>query len=343
MSKSTIPLTVGQYTEGVQPGFSQIMMNLEADKPNTVMRVSNVDNPSYITQSPLGFYAISEKSHKDNAALYFFDNTMTEQAITLLKGDYPCHVSLSECHQFLGVSHYGSGSFDIFSLTSTGHIGHQLASIYNTGKGQHPTRQQGPRGHQLMFIPRSNTLVTVDLGIDELNFYHYASNNIIHQQRLSLPSGSGPRHLVFTQDGLFGFVLCELDETLCVIERKGRGEWRVIHSQQGFPEHECKEAAGAIKLSPDERYVYITGRGQSVISWFDITSRSAPRYQGYVASNGVFPRDIGITQNGLYLIAANQHSNNLAFFSLDKKTGQPTLMPETLALANPVCVLIGHS
>lgn len=343
MSESTISLIVGQYTEGVQAGFNQIMMDIKTGTLNTMQRVSNIDNPSYIAQSPLGFYVISEKSRKDNAALYFFDNTMTEQAITPLQGDYPCHVSLSDCHQFLGISHYGSGSFDVFDLTSTGHVRHQLASIHNTGKGQHPTRQQSPHGHQLMFIPRSNTLVTVDLGNDELNFYHYASNGITHQQKLSLPSGSGPRHLMFTQDGLFGFVLCELDEMLCVIEKKEQAGWQVINALQGFPEHECKEAAAAIKLSPDERYVYITGRGQSVISWFDITSRTTPIYQGYVPSNGAFPRDIVITQNGLYLITANQHSNNLAFFSLDKKTGQPKPMQETLALDNPVCVLIEES
>jgi 6-phosphogluconolactonase len=184
----------------------------------------------------------------------------------------------------------------------------------------------------------------VDLGIDALHFYtlddSVESPALDLQQTLEMPLGSGPRHVVFTQNGLKGYVVCELTEQLCVIEKTLEGYWQVIHVLDAFPEHEENgQAAGAIKLSPDEKFVYLSGRAQSVISWFDITSSQAPEYRGYVSSGGKFPRDFEITPNGQWLVISNQHSHNVVSLAMNPLTGQPGEQKDQLELNQPVCVV----
>ncbi len=94
-----------------------------------------------------------------------------------------------------------------------------------------------------------------------------------------MPLGSGPRHVDFSQDGKFGYVLCELDESLHVIKRNEHGRWRLIYSTSAFPEHINHEAAAAVKLSPNNRFVYLTGRGESIVSWFKLSDPAVPDYQ----------------------------------------------------------------
>ncbi|MGF1749702.1 lactonase family protein [Vibrio cionasavignyae] len=339
MPHASISLCIGQYSDDSYSGFNHIHFNLETMVPTSQHNVSAIKNPSYLARTDRGWYTLSEQSEQDGAALYFLNDSFETISAQPLKGDHPCHVAISECQTLLGVAHYGSGSFEVYMLAPTGEIRQRLALVQNEGQGHHSTRQLSPHGHQTVFVPQSHQVMTVDLGLDTLNFYQINEKSVIQQQSLKLPAGSGPRHAVFNSDGQIGFILCELDETLRVIKKQTNGQWQLVSSQPAFPKHSKGEAAGAIKLSSDQRYVYLSGRHQSIISWFDITTPNSPSYQGFVETKGDFPRDISLSKDGHWLVAANQHSNNLVLFTLDKKTGQPTLAKIMLTLPKPVCVV----
>ncbi|MGR5177891.1 lactonase family protein [Vibrio parahaemolyticus] len=337
MTLQDYQLSIGQYSQDNDRGF--LFSGLSTDSRFQISaKVTDITNPSYLTRSALGHYIVSEQSQHQGAALYFLPENSCDYQVKLLDGDYPCHVSLSDCQTILGVAHYGSGNFELFAVEEHGIIGERLAILSNQGHGAHPTRQEAPHGHQLQFLPDSKQFVSVDLGIDTLTFYCIDTDGITVQQTLKLPSGCGPRHSVFTGDGQFGFVLCELDETLLVIEKVSSG-WSLVHSTAAFPEHPSHEAAAAIKLSPDERFVYLSGRGESIVTWFDVSRPVQPRYCGYVPSGGEFPRDLCLTRDNRWLITANQHSGNLALFSLDPITGKPEQVSVSDTITAPVCVI----
>ncbi|MCL9776172.1 lactonase family protein [Vibrio methylphosphonaticus] len=339
MPHASISLCIGQYSDDSYSGFNHIDFNLETMALTSQHNVSDIENPSYLARTDGGWYAISELSEQDGAALYFLNDKFETISTQPLKGDHPCHVAISDCHTHLGVAHYGSGSFEVYTLAPSGEIHQRQALVQNEGKGHHSVRQLASHGHQIVFVPQSNQVMTVDLGLDTLNFYRLNAVHFAQQQSLQLPAGCGPRHAVFRRDGQIGYILCELDETLRTIERQNNGKWQQIRSQPAFPKHSKGEAASAIKLSSDQRYVYLSGRHQSIISWFDITTPNSPCYQGFVKTEGRFPRDITLSKDGHWLVVANQHSDNLVLFTLDKKTGQPTLAKIMLTLPKPVCVV----
>ncbi|MGR5287008.1 lactonase family protein [Vibrio maritimus] len=331
---------IGQYSQQGHLGFSQVKFGTNGVASSPSVK-TDIVNPSYLAHSQHGLYVVSEVFQAEGAALHFLAGDEQYSQKVMLDGDAPCHIAISGARDRIAVAHYGTGDFELFALESEGKIGQRIAKLSNYGQGPHATRQLSPHGHQVMFIPNTTQLVTVDLGIDLLTFYHCEGTQVEQSQRLELLPRSGPRHVSFTQDGLFGFVLCELDESLTVIART-KQQWQIVTTITAFPEHSCHEAAAAIKLSVDERYVYLTSRGESVISWFDVSEPEHPAYQGYVETHGTFPRDISITPDGKWLLAANQHSNNVSIFELDSQTGKPnwhSSLPDVIA---PTCLVIGN-
>jgi 6-phosphogluconolactonase len=57
---------------------------------------------------------------------------------------------------------------------------------------------------------------------------------------------------------------------------------------------------------------------------------------------GKFPRDFHITNDGQWLITANQHSNNLTSFKRNVEDGSLTYTGCSLAIDVPVCVTQQH-
>ncbi len=332
-------VAIGQYSKGDILGFRTAQFSTSQNLTIS-SSITNTFNPSYLLHTAQGHYLVSECSQQEGAALIFVPTNSEDHQVKLLDGDYPCHLAISPNRELLGVAHYGTGNFELFALKAHGIIGERIALLSNKGSSVHPARQQAPHGHQLQFIPNSKQFVTVDLGIDTLSFYEYHESNAVLSQCLVMPLGSGPRHVAFSQDGKFGYVLCELDESLHVIKRNVQGSWQLIYSTSAFPEHINHEAAAAVKLSPNNRFVYLTSRGESIVSWFELSDPAVPAYQGFVSSGGEFPRDLCFSPDGKYLMTANQHSDNLALFTVDEATGAPTLESVSDSITAPVCLVI---
>ena len=80
-------------------------------------------------------------------------------------------------------------------------------------------------------------------------------------------------------------------------------------------------ASAAIRLSADERFLYVSTRFADVITVFALDGfQAAPIQQ--VGSGGVHPRDFVLTPDGNYLLAANRTQGGLACFRLDPENGK---------------------
>lgn len=184
-------------------------------------------------------------------------------------------------------------------------------------------------------------MVTVDLGCDAIRFYHHDEQGFSLQQDLPLPTGSGPRHLVFNRAEDTAYVVCELSETLVVITKTAEG-WQVQHQADLLPQQAKGAAAGAIKLSADERFVYVSCRHQNAISCFAIQD-SDVQWHSMQECGGRFPRDFSLSSCEQWLIVANQHSNNLVSFRRNPSDGRLQASGYQCHVDAPVCVLEQNS
>ena len=151
---------------------------------------------------------------------------------------------------------------------------------------------------------------------------------------MSLPAGSGPRHLVFSHDGRFAYCATELSNTVCVLEYQ-KGKLKYLYSVSTLPKN-CQDISncGGIRLSKDNRKLYVSNRGHNSISVFAVDGELIS-LQGHIPSGGESPRDFCLT--GKFLIVGNDLSNNVAVFDISTELPQEPIF--TYPSARPWCLL----
>ncbi|CAE6930263.1 7-bladed beta-propeller [Vibrio sp. B1REV9] len=337
-----VQFIVGTYTDSpsISEGVECIMLDpvtgeLHRDQRFVPQSVLAHCNPSYITSTKHGLYTINEVERSNKPELTFV-NTNGSNALPI-NGDYPCHLDVH--NRLLAVANYGSGNVSIYQLDEMGTPLDLMTELYVEGQGPNLGRQTSPHAHQVTFLKHTNQLAVVDLGSDRVYLYDYNKDlsTFSLTQNIEMPAGSGPRHLMFNHDETLAYVVCELSETLVVLTKSGR-EWRPSQELKLLENETTQEAAAAIRLSLDQRFVYVSCRAQNKISVFKRQGEELVRAGTYY-SGGAFPRDFVLSQDGQWLLAANQHSNSIVSFRCDRETGALSPSGYSCEVGSPVCLI----
>ena len=104
-------------------------------------------------------------------------------------------------------------------------------------------------------------------------------------------------------------------------------------------EFKATASAAAIRISVDGKFIYTTERGDDCVSVlrFD-SSTEALEIIHRQKTLGKTPRDINIDPAGNWLLAANQDSDSIAIFKVDKNTGMITVEDLVEKIKSPVCL-----
>lgn len=125
-------------------------------------------------------------------------------------------------------------------------------------------------------------------------------------------ANTGPRHGVFSKDGKYLYLVSELSNELFVIETN---EWNIIHQ---IPVLMSKEIhvrdTAAIRLSDDEKFIYVSTRTKDVISVIELEDHK-PTVIQTVSCGGKHPRDFVLL--GQYLLCANKNTNEVVSFKIN--------------------------
>ncbi|KIE22155.1 6-phosphogluconolactonase [Vibrio sinaloensis] len=328
---------VGTYTDSPSEsrGIGQVSLNQNSGELIRLEDVYPLRNPSYLTQTAHTLYSFSEVAQEDGAQLVCLKDKAAYSVP--IEGDYPCHVDVSADGQYLAVANYGSGNVSIYSLDSQGIANTLAANLFEDGQGPNKERQLSPHAHQAVFLKHQPTLATVDLGSDAVRFYTIEQDKFSLAQTVAFPPGSGPRHLVFNHVEETAYVVCELSETLVVLTQKESG-WQIVQQLPLLLDSEVGQAASAIKLSADERFVYASCRHQNQISCFDVSGEKA-KWLFSSECGGAFPRDFTLSSCGEWLVVANQHSNNLVSYQRNPNDGTLTPTGHKCQIDSPVCLV----
>lgn len=190
---------------------------------------------------------------------------------------------------------------------------------------------KGAGCHQILF--HKNYMLVPCLLMDEIRIFD-CSHEYCHVGSISYQKGTGPRHGVFTRDHHFFFLVSELSNELYTYRMTTDNEsdktvgWNtpsmeLISIYPLLPEkYQCEDApaSAAIRLSPDERFLYVSTRFIDIISVFTIEHGKVKLIQ-QTGSGGIHPRDFVITKDGSFLLAANRTEGGLVCFPVNRNTG----------------------
>ena len=357
-------LFIGTYTEDIKFGTGQILHGkgkgiyvLDFDPQTFTFSVPilavETRNPSYLCFSPNKevLYSTNELKFTNGDAgskASSFRLKITPPFLEYLnsestQGEDACYVSVN--HGSLIIANYMSGNTALLPLDEDGSILPIRQNIQHIGSGPHRLRQQTAHVHSVICDPLLPLILIPDLGLDLLAAYDFADPYacLVRNQQydLHLDPGDGPRHAVFTKDGLVIFVINELSNTISVFTRETKSH--PFSLQQKIGTRECIEgesSAADIHLLPSERFLYASNRGADTIACFkvDAITKKLSLVQE-VPSGGRIPRSFTVSNDGSFLIVCNQTSDNVVSFKVDQATGF-IIKQDTVPVPTPVCALL---
>jgi 6-phosphogluconolactonase len=354
---------VGTYTEeGSQSkGIYAYHYDANTGKVTPLGLAAKTTNPSWVTISPNGrfLYAVNEvgnykrpnsgglsafsidrdKDGRPTGMLTFLNEMLTQ-------GADPCYVTVDKTGKYAVVANYTGGSLVVFRIHDDGTLEGVSAFMEHSGHGPNLQRQRSAHVHSVDLSPDNRFAYVDDLGIDGLLVYKFDDSKGVlaanSSKYATFDPGAGPRHFALHPSGKFAYVVSEMQGTVTVFANDPTtGTLQRLQTISTLPTDFKGEIEDAeIEVHPTGKFLYASNRGNgNSIAVFTIDAEKGTLTPvEYTPTQGKTPRSFEIDPTGTLLFAANQQSNNIVVFKIDRKTGRLTPTGQVLDVASPVCV-----
>ncbi len=305
----------------------------------------NVVSPSYLSVSANNkfIYAVNENGLQSAVSAFAYDSPTGKLKLINTNaslGADPCHLINDDKNVI--VANYSGGNIAVFKKNADGSITEGQQLIQHEGKGPNEARQEKAHVHMVVFSPDKKFVLANDLGTDKVFIYKYnpgASHEILTlKSTVDVKSGSGPRHLTFSKDGKYVYLLQELDGTLTTFSYDKSGSLKLLKETNIIPkDFKGANSSAAIKISPDGKFLYVSDRGDvNSITVYTILKDGSITKVEQVSTQGKGPRDFAIDPSGNFLLVGHQYTNEIVIFKRDKTTGKLTGTGKKIELCSPV-------
>lgn len=257
-------------------------------------------------------------------------------------GQRPCQGALSGDGRTLYVGNFYGGTIAVFPLEENGTLASASHVIPHTR-----TPVFRPGIHCVMPHPQGSCLAAIELAHNAINLYDPARDYEI-AYTLELPQRTFPRHMVFSEDGRFLYLLSQ-EKSLVYVYAYCPDEpqqLREIQQISTLPENfRGRNEAAAIRLQPGGALLVTSNRGVGQGERLDsLAVFRRQRETGCLTltqirpTQGQTPRDVQFTPDGNWLVAALQASDTLESYRVDGASGRLTLSAAGFPVPSPACI-----
>jgi 6-phosphogluconolactonase len=261
------------------------------------------------------------------------------------------HIAVHPSGRFLLTAQYGGGSVALFPLDTEGRLGAAKLSRHEGGSRVVANRQAGPHPHWCGFSPDGQFALVPDLGMDGIVVYRVQLEGpegpaiVQHGFAASVPGG-GPRHMRFSTDGRFIYLLNELSSSVTTFAWDApTGIARRLATVPALSAEakagEAFNSAAEILVHPNGPFVYSSNRGHDTVTVYRATpSTGALEVIQVQPIRGAFPRNINLAPGGSWLLAAGADSNTVAVHAVNPETGELTYQTRRIInVPAPICIV----
>ena len=339
---------------GEAKGIYRAKFDVEKGELSSVELAAEVRGPGFLAFHPdrTKLYAVASTPGGAGVVAY---RVLKDGGLELLNsaviGDGGgAHISVHPSGKFLLTAQYGGGSTALFPIRNDGSVGERAQLIKHAGGSRVvPGRQDKSHAHWTGYSADGRFAFVPDLGLDKALIYKVDADKPsieLHSFAESVPGG-GPRHMKFSVDGRFIYLLNELSLSVTTFAYdSATGTTKRLTTMPALSEDvkagETFNSASEILVHPSGKFVYSANRGNDSVTVYRANPATGELAVVEVESiRGSWPRNINMDSTGKWLLAAGARSNTISVFEIDQETGELTF-PENRIINAPgvICILL---
>lgn len=331
---------VGSYTHEKSKGIHIYDMDVEAGRIKERKEVK-IDNASYVAISHNGKYLYSICDQGVAAYNILKDGDLELINVLSINGMRGCHIALTKNDDFLIVSGYHDGKITIISLVN-GSLDHITDEVFHKGIGSIADRNFRPHVSWSVFTPDEELLCVCDLGIDQIKLYEFnhRTGKIKLYDIIRSQLESAPRQMIFSEDGRFAYVICELKNYINVYSYdKDNGKNRFELIQNIFTvrkNHKSNSAAASLILSNSGNNLLCSNAGDNTVTIYDVNKETGTlSSKSSLPISGDYPKYINIFPDDKHIMSMNNDGNSITIFTVHFDKGLIVMNGPELKISKP--------
>lgn len=341
ISAAPLLMYVGTYTQHESKGIYAWRFDPATGKATALGLVAETPSPSWLAQSPNKnvIYVANELTDyqglKSGAVSAWEMNRSTgklkQLSIAPSRGGAPCHVITDPNGKYVYVANYFGGNVARFPIKLDGSIAESDKFVQHEKKGA-----ADPHAHEVIVAPDGKSLMVMDLGLDQVFTYDLDLNRL---GEVSGKTGAGPRHLALAPSHKFAYLINELDSSVTTFGYDGHALTQKSNVSSVPADFTGTKSSAEIAVHPSGKFLYASNRGGNTIALFPIGKDGVLGTPQHFPSGGKTPRSFTIDPTGQWMLVANQDSDNIVVYKIDKHSGKLTASGEEIKTSMPVRVL----
>ena len=298
--------------------------------------------PMAVSPSKKHLYAVI-RSQPTRVLTYAIDpatGTLSQKASAPLPDSMP-YVSTDRTGRYLFTASYGGDKLAVSPIGENGLVEAEAIQVIPTGRNAHSILPDGSNKFVYAATLGANQMLqfTFDSKTGRLSPNEPAS--------ISPQPGHGPRHLAFSPDNRYLYVLNELSGhvTQYAID-PGKGTLTLVDSISSVPaeaglawgapqapvgaapaaaapkDDKPKVWAADIQITPNGKFLYSTERTTNKIALFTVAPETGKLTYVTNFPTEAQPRGIRLDPAGQYLVASGEKSDRISVYKIDQGTGK---------------------
>ncbi|MGN0514614.1 MAG: lactonase family protein [Lachnospiraceae bacterium] len=329
MSNDKYVAYVSSYTNNAKSkGYGIHIYDMDVDAGRVTERSAvKINNSSYVILSTDEKYLYSICDEGIASYSILPDGELSLLGVADINGMRGCHISTTKDNTYMFVSGYHDGKITVLHINEDGSVGAIADEIFHNGLGSVAERNFRPHISCAILTPDEEILCVCDPGIDQIKLYEFNKDTgkLKLTDILRVQLESAPRQIMFSADGRFAYVLCELKNFIDVYAYNKDAKERFEFIQNIFTvrkQHQQNTAAASMRFSINGNHVFCTNAGDDTLTIYNVDKKTGLlTMNSSLPISGDYPKDVCIFPDCNHVISVNQDSNTLTTFTINYQKG----------------------
>ncbi|MGN0156645.1 MAG: lactonase family protein [Lachnospiraceae bacterium] len=345
MKKDRYVAYVSTYTSGDNHGIKIYDVDMKNGRFIEKAQVE-ITNSSYVTISHNSKYLYSITDFGVEAYRIEQDGGLSVINSASINGMRGCYLSTDYQDEYLFVAGYHDGKITVLRLNEDGSIKEITDEIFHKGWGSIAERNFRPHVNCVKMTRDNKYLCAADLGMDHVDVYRFdhVNGKLKLADIIRSEQESAPRHIKFSKDGRFLYIVHELKNYIDVYtyqDVNDNPEFEKIQTISTLNNyHAGGSAASALNLSADYKYVCSSNAGDNSVILYSIDQKTGMLKKILcLPISGDYPKDAALFPDNKHLVSLNHESNTMTFFHVDLEKGLLVMNGREMPVERPNCVI----